>query len=154
MEHMDQLDRQRRSVPFIRDVGVNVLANLAAALVLYLLGTALGFFPRNRGAIGTALVGLGAAIVYLLMFAGEVGNQHHRRELFAAYTTIVLGGIATTYGMTQSYGDKAAWWIFNLLGLISAILGVWGVVTARRNIAVDRVDQQRLNGLHWFEWHA
>lgn len=45
-----------RSVKFIRDVGINVIANLVAAAIIYLLGTLAGLFPRSPAGIGLAVL--------------------------------------------------------------------------------------------------
>ena len=61
-------DPQSGFARLVRDVGVNVLANLIAAPILYLIGVALGLLPRQR----TAIIGAAAmlsATVALLFYA-------------------------------------------------------------------------------------
>lgn len=142
---------RRRSIQFLRDVGVNVLANLVAALVIYLLGAALGLFPRSSEAVGVALMGLGAAAIYLLTFVGEAGNDFYRRELSAAGSTIVVGALLIIYGVTQSQGDRTTWWVCISLGSISALVGAWGVYSILKKMKVRQNEERRLKGLHWYE---
>lgn len=49
---------------WMRDVWVNIVANLAAAAIVYLVGAALGLFPRTATALATAF----AVTVLIIMF--------------------------------------------------------------------------------------
>jgi hypothetical protein len=53
-----EASRRPGLVRFVRDVGVNVLANLLSVPILYLIGVAVGLLPHNRTAIIGALATL------------------------------------------------------------------------------------------------
>lgn len=62
----------RRS--FARDVYVNVLANLVAAAIIYLLGVAVGWFPANGWVLsisGATVGGVGILVVVIDSLIGE-----------------------------------------------------------------------------------
>jgi len=50
-----QAQRARPYIRFARDVSVNVIANLAAAAIIYLLGSAAGLLPRSPQLIFTSV---------------------------------------------------------------------------------------------------
>jgi hypothetical protein len=79
----------------LRDVGVNLVANLLAAAIIYLLGAFVGLLPRSPYLIVTALtlIGLSAGLVLPVVV---LAVRNPRRKLdFAAVTFICTGaGIA------------------------------------------------------------
>jgi hypothetical protein len=53
---------------FARDVGINVVANLIAAGILYLIGAGIGLFPRNPAALlATTTISIPVMSVFLLI---------------------------------------------------------------------------------------
>jgi hypothetical protein len=60
-----QIGKERAMRPFIRDVGVNVIANLIAAAVIYITGVLAGLFTYKSnfflGAVTTLVVPLPVA---------------------------------------------------------------------------------------------
>jgi hypothetical protein len=68
-------------VKFARDVIVNVVANLVAASVIYLLGALIGLFPSSRVSGALALSILALSIVGLfLATAGTTALRHMQSE--------------------------------------------------------------------------
>jgi hypothetical protein len=59
---------------FARDVYVNVVANLIAAAIVYVLGAAVGWFPANAWILSVAGVAIGGPILLV------VGVDHFKGE--------------------------------------------------------------------------
>lgn len=65
--------------PFVRDVAVNVIANLVAASILYLVGVGVGLLPTNGTLLLTAaflvsfVLGIALWIVQMAIFRGRRG---------------------------------------------------------------------------------
>jgi hypothetical protein len=91
---------------FSRDVLINVIANLVAAAVIYLIGALVGFFPRNPALISGAIIGVLLVGGLILLSLG--GDVKTRSEKLAA-------GIG-----------------FICLGLATLGMGIWPIVTAAR----------------------
>lgn len=115
--------------PFARDVAVNVLANLVAAAIIYLLGLAAGLLPRSpiliwvavvmaAGAAGGAIlgskvvysrrgryissVGIGAFGLAALVFAA-VYPQYWLSLVAIGTVLLVLGGFTVVLTMQASH---------------------------------------------------
>jgi uncharacterized membrane protein (UPF0136 family) len=135
----------------VRDVGINVLANLVAAAVVYLGGVAVGLFPRNSGAIAASGTAVGLVLVVaaaLVRRSMEMG----RRTLVAAGLAILIGGWITFFAMAapKAISDIPRWLQF-LYGIPLLLIGPWLVRLGLRRGARDRRRRERINGLHWIE---
>ncbi|MFC6017231.1 hypothetical protein ACFP2T_13565 [Plantactinospora solaniradicis] len=103
---------------FAYDVGVNVLANLVAAAIIYLLGTAAGVLPSDPRLIGSALfvifgmAGIGFVVASQVVPRGRIG-----RRLFDLAQFCVAGFLGVA-GLLQS----STFWRWMLLyGAISML---------------------------------
>ncbi|BCY07311.1 hypothetical protein [Actinoplanes sp. L3-i22] len=148
---MDQTDRGRRGFQLLRDVHVNVLANLVAAVVIFLLGAAVGLFPRSREAVVTAVLVLFMVVVYLLSIVGEVTRNSHHQGLYTSGSLVALGGFFATVGITQANGDPLFWWICVPLSAPALAIGGWGVYREYRAMKAAQAADRRLKGLSWYE---
>jgi len=89
---------------FARDVVVNVLANLIAAAVIYLLGILVGLFPRTTGAVNLAItVILVASFIVLAIAAISRSRMHPKRPAYrkSLYVSAIAGiacGISAAAG--------------------------------------------------------
>ena len=84
------MDRRQASfLRFVRDVAVNVLANVLAVAVLYLLSTAAGLVPRSRFATAVSI----ALIIGTINALGVVATYFvgNRRQFRFATATALLG---------------------------------------------------------------
>jgi amino acid transporter len=64
----------------LRDVGVNIIANLAAGAIIYIFGTLAGFFPRSTVAIASAVVYLGFIAWFAFAVVGLTLLRRIRRH--------------------------------------------------------------------------
>jgi predicted tellurium resistance membrane protein TerC len=86
----EETSRRQGSIRFARDVGVNVLANLIAVPILYLIGVLAGLFPRDPQAIALAIT-IVLSVAFLLV--GLVSQfLKGTRQLKALCLSIVLAG--------------------------------------------------------------
>jgi uncharacterized membrane protein YfcA len=129
-------DRQPAVVRLARDVGVNVIANLIAAAILYLLAVLFQLLPRDRGAILFALFILIMAINVALgtisrakRFGYPIREVAWMTFLFSGAVGIGLAGFITPEGRTV----QILFWCLSI-----ALLGLWSqwswdFVKARRS---------------------
>nr|WP_239177067.1 hypothetical protein [Actinoplanes octamycinicus] len=99
------------SARLLRDVGVNVLANLIAAAIIYLAGALLGLLPRSPAAIAGAtslLVMVGGIALQILAFR----RGWHGLPWFAVGASLVAAVAAGTLlsSSNPSRFALAAWW--------------------------------------------
>lgn len=99
---------QAAPMRFLRDVAVNIVANLVAAAVIYLGGAGIGVFPRYRVAILTS-----AAFVFLVILTTVMvwANQARARGavrlanfLNVVLTLVMLGFFAAVVGIDMVDG--------------------------------------------------
>ena len=108
---------------FLRDVGINVLANLIAGAIIYVGGVFLGFFPKNTHALATALALLLASACFLILMAARlVGGRAQLigaaiGALFLACALIVAG----VGGGRVGTFDPTAIWQRGALVLVGAL---------------------------------
>lgn len=83
MEQPAPSNSQRPMKLFAQNVGVNVLANLIAAAIIYLLGVGFELLPANRGLIVLALMflGLGGGLGLNLLGFFVLRQDRMRRSL-------------------------------------------------------------------------
>lgn len=156
---MDRPERRHRRIQFLRDVGVNVLANLAAAPPIYLLGVAVGLFPKSRPAFGVALVALGVMVLCVPMFAAEIFRRSYRGEFYLGVGFLAGGvcALAINFDVLRISPDVALdhvyWWLLTLFGLLCFPMGGWFIHLARRERKDHQARSRRIEGLHWFDGH-
>lgn len=141
----------RRSTTFLQDVGVNVLANILAAPVIYLLGAAIGLFPRSPEFLTFAVIWLLIAGLYTLGAAEQMMRTEFRRDMATRGSLVVLGALFIVIALTQSDLEDPYWWTLMVFGTLSLVPGCVGVVhlaAARRS---TRVAERRITGLSWIE---
>jgi hypothetical protein len=130
--------------------GVNVLANLVAAAVVYLVGVLLGLFPREPGAVAAAVVVTLGAVVWAMILINRFLAEDAKLASAAAGT--VLFGVAIL--IATSAGRVADPEVGSEGAAAGAVLVAGGLVLAlvwwrsrRRRLAHGR----RIGGLHWYE---
>lgn len=117
---------------FARDVFVNVLANLIAASVIYLLGVTVGILPKSRYLILTSVVfvfmaaGLALAVVSQLRPRGP-----NRRMLFGVSLLLVgpPGMLMPLIDKSLNSFDRA---FYPFMGVLCIFQGVVFILIARR----------------------
>lgn len=111
-----------------RDVGVNVLANVIAAPIIYLGGVAVGLFSANRAALAVSIFVLILAIevavgawVYYRMSVTPTTSRRWRIE--TAIFTVYCGAFALWLSMWRIGFDvhAAALWVFGAVGVLLAV---------------------------------
>ena len=98
--------RPQRS--FARDVGVNVLANLIAAAIVYLLGAAAGLLPRSPGALIPATALVAAACFWILMVLVKFGPERYWALAYGVAN--YCAGVALVAGY-QAFGSSRPFWL-------------------------------------------
>jgi hypothetical protein len=99
---------------FLRDLAVNVLANLIAAYIVYLIGVTIGVFPRYGAFISLMMVsvtGGGGNLAYAsLLVSGMRGSSTGSAQRLRALGlgAVALGAI--TLLATFAAGDMLALW--------------------------------------------
>jgi hypothetical protein len=122
---------------FLRDLAVNVLANLIAAYIVYLIGVAVGAFPRYRVLLSLIMAiatGGGGNFIYSVLLIKNVqqsraGDEQRLRAL--GLGAIGLGVV--TLLATFAAGDMLPLWerlVHAASGVAIVFLG--GSVTLRR----------------------
>jgi hypothetical protein len=117
--------RDKRSLKFLRDVGINVLANLIAASVIYIGGALARLFPRNEKLLScAALVLLGAT------FFGLAALISRLEWLWGA---AVIVGSGTMLVIAFTTVDDIAWSVyFSVIAASWMIMGVWLIRLSRK----------------------
>ena len=141
-------DQRRRAggIAFARDVLVNLVANILAAAILYLVARATGYVRGNDRltvvAIGVVVAGLNVAFIYAAMT--WFPPRARTRWSTAAFATLLLASFGVAYGGGQLnrainpgvpaqelYNDAAS-------SLQAVFLGVLVLVTQREWLFPDR----------------
>lgn len=110
---------------FVRDVGGNVVANLIAGGIIYLLGTAAGVLPTNPKLVGVAVLIVGAATgAGLLWLSPRLRHAAVRRHLTAWGLTALASAIAAAGLLMASVSDDLQGRIISYLLAASGIAWV------------------------------
>ncbi|MGK5680234.1 hypothetical protein [Actinoplanes sp. URMC 104] len=107
---------------FPRDVLVNVLANLIAAAIIYLLGVLFDLLPRSSAAIILSILFSLYALTMALMTVGGILRKRSSGKRLFGLGTLLLGVMmlaGSIYGMVEHEG--AAW--------VGLLLGLWVLLT-------------------------
>jgi hypothetical protein len=122
---------QPSAVTFARDVMVNVVANLVAGAIIYLLGVAAGLFPHSTQLIAASLTTVLSVTVFATFIAARFlrGNK----KLYAGSVAIFLGGAANTASTFtgKNYFEPIPLWATFILGIIVMGGGIVFWVAAR-----------------------
>jgi xanthine/uracil permease len=125
-------ERSQTLVAFARDVLVNVLANLIAAAIIYLLTVATGLLPRTPLLVFAALSFIFASVAigfYILAF--RLGAQ--RRGLRFRALGIICAGMVIE--LNSFFTRDVTLWAripLHIAGLVLIILGIQLMVSLRR----------------------
>jgi uncharacterized membrane protein len=145
LEPLDEQPRTRLRPAFARDVLVNVLANLIAAAIIYLLAAAANLLPRNTVVIRAAVLILVGAVAYpAMIFSGLIRNPKRRRLVFVS----ALVALAAAFGLAYVLFPNAmnwrpkSWWEF--LAYPAAFL-VLCIIFASENRLKRRLQRPLLN---------
>ncbi|MBG0560714.1 hypothetical protein [Actinoplanes aureus] len=136
---------------FLAAVGVNVLANLVAAAIIYLGGVLFGIFPREPKAIASALVIVLLAAAWGAILATRFFGLADL-QLTTSAGTAFLGGSLVVANLAGVEIDP----IWNSpLGLVPAVVlflgGLWFTRPAWRDRKRRLAEAHRIKGLHWYE---
>ena len=100
-----QAENSRVSHAFARDVSINILANLVAAAIIYLLGVVLGVFRTNVLALAAAMIALLLAgnVLWLLAQTAELRRARLVWVLMlaAGFCALAVAGHALTGGFGE-----------------------------------------------------
>lgn len=124
---------QSPGIRFTRDVAVNVVANLIAAAILYLLGAAAGLLPRSPYLIFSSavliLVGLGIA----LGVVGMLLRGHAKAYVFCC--ALILGGLGQSVAPLVREAELGSLEkvLYPIGGVAAAVLGASGIVSIWRS---------------------
>ena len=117
---------------FARDVFVNVVANLVAAAIIYLLGVIAGLFPRSPGLVFAATLVLLVA-AGLLAFVGGLLSRGHVQEYFIGTALLVLGIAEVIAPFVRATGLDLPWkGMMPMSGVVLTGLGMLTVVATYR----------------------
>ena len=131
--------------PFLRDVAVNVLANLVAAAVIYLLGVAYGLFPRNDRAIalsvGVVLVVAGTSLSAWVLSALDYGKRwvglFRIGTYLATIGVVVVFAAAFGWDFVHPHGLGHVWitlaiiFLATILATVMVIAGGFGILAIK-----------------------
>jgi MFS family permease len=138
---------------FARDVLTNVVANLIAAAVIYLLGLAVGIFPTVDGLVLIAAVILtgGAAAVPFAVSDLVQPDRRRRWVRYGAYGAIAFGSVAVgtgTYAVIMRDGWVAVATLALLIcvGIAAIGGGVW-TLHANPLLATGELRESRDGGV-------
>ena len=120
----ERVKRQvKNAAIFSRDVGVNVLANLIAAAVIYLLAVMTGLLPNSpRVTLLAASVVLMALALVLFAFTYTLSGK---RRFVASGLVLILGGIASVIVPFASIKSDWSAAILPLLGWTAILMGAF-----------------------------
>ena len=130
---------------------MNVLANLIAAMIVYLLGVAVGIFPRSKDALVIASLCLACGLFYVLTIAEKVVRSEQQRRVFAAASLVPLSMVGPIYATAATEPGEGAWWFFMVMGL--ALLGSFSSLFVQyyRRMKAAKADNRSIKVLHWYE---
>lgn len=129
-----QQESLQRTLRFFRDVWVNLLANIAAAAPIYLLGAAFDLLPKNRAAISTAM-GIMAVTCGLAAWIAKRRNTFVSRALVVALVPLTF---LITVGACLVAGERtSAWWLVGLLLAEVGLLMYWVTKAAQPRTSDD-----------------
>ena len=117
------------STKFIRDVLINVVANLVAAAIIYLAGALVGLFPRYRSALLLSLVTLIAAALPVAWIVIGASERVWIRRTAGILLLLANGAWAVTFWLDRST-SKLSTTLILMSG--SLLLGIGAVVMAFR----------------------
>lgn len=135
-------NRRRRIASFASNVVVNVLANLIAAGIVYIGGSAIGVFPRSPQAVAASVTVVLVGGIGILTLLNDV-LQGERSATTAVSTIVLLGATGITAGIADmEVYPSVPRWAHIVLGTALLIVGVRLLRTRRRS-------RRRISGLHW-----
>ncbi|MFD4207019.1 diguanylate cyclase [Micromonospora tulbaghiae] len=112
----------------------NVLANLIAAAIIYVLAAAAGLLPRDPALILAALFLVGFAAAMVLLFLITTNAFAGKEDILGGWMAITLGAPILTSAVTYAFRerDPAAGIAGGLIGAGLAGAGVGMLVAGRR----------------------
>jgi hypothetical protein len=134
MQPGDEEGRRSSMTAFGRDVGVNVLANLVAAAIIYLLGVATGLFPKRELAIALSIIVAGGSVALLLLVAAAyLSRRNSPKWLPVAGAGMLTLGLIMALSPFLGVGESLLYKIGYLIsGLLAMALGVMCFVIFRK----------------------
>ncbi|MEV4523161.1 diguanylate cyclase [Micromonospora tulbaghiae] len=112
----------------------NVLANLIAAAIIYVLAAAAGLLPRDPALILSALILIGFAAAMVLLFLITTNAFADKEDILGGWMAIALGTPILTSTVVYAFRerDPAAGIVGGLIGAGLAGAGVAMLVAGRR----------------------
>ena len=119
---------------FVANVMTNVLANLIAAAIIYVLAAAAGLLPRDPALILAALLLVGLAAAMILIFLISTDAFADKEDILGGWMAISLGAPILTAAVAYAFreGDPAAGVAGGLMGAGLTGAGVALLVAGRR----------------------
>lgn len=114
---------------FIRDVSINVVANLVAAAIIYLAGALVGLFPHYRSALLISLVTLVAAVLPVAWIVIGAAKRMWVRRVAGILLLLANGAWAVTFWRARST-SKLSTTLILVAG--SLLLGIGALIMAFR----------------------
>ncbi|MEU7906348.1 hypothetical protein [Actinoplanes sp. NPDC049118] len=143
----DAADQQGSALTrLLRDVGINVVANLIAAAIVYLLGAVAGLFPKNAAVVAVAAIFLAFTGSVSLMIAALASLRHFRRgrrfsQRKVATTMLLTSGSYTACGLFLFLLPISSPGTMNPLALVLYVPGAFMIalgLSAIRQYAKER----------------
>ncbi len=149
---------------FARDVVVNVLANLVAASIIYLIGALIGFLPRSSTAVAiastTVLAGSGLGLLvadgiirsrYGILGPKKLWRRQTEKRISLAVVLLGCGGILFGEFVVENVAARiAVWLIFALIILPNAwrLYDIWRYERSWKRLTarIAREDTGRQSG--------
>jgi hypothetical protein len=103
---------RRAAGAFMRDVMINVVANLVAAVIIYLLGVLVGLFPYYRKALLISVIILLGFVVPASWFAMIVSDRHVVKRIAAGAIIFMHLGLLAAFwfgGFTSIWFNIFVW---------------------------------------------
>lgn len=125
---------------FGRNLYVNVLANLIAAAIIYLIGAAVGWLPRNAAIISLAGVAIGAPIIVVVVVDLMSGE---RIDSLLGLLLMGIGGAFLGPSMIYFGAQIGHKWIaipliiYGVIFSISSIAALGPIIRAIHSMIVD-----------------
>lgn len=144
--------KKRQIASFATNVIANILANIAAAGIVYLAGAALGIFPKTTDAITSATITVVLTAMPLIAMIGGWQLMRGRGRLLISLLVTLCGTVVTLLGVAE-LGRSASLLSFFVFasGVAVVAIGVYWIWVDRRRERSRRQEANHIRGLHWVE---
>jgi hypothetical protein len=149
---MNRPARMAHALAFAGSVGVNVIANLVAAAMVYIGGSLLGIFPKSPELI----IGSAAAVILAGLWPGLalIFSLRGVRRKVAMGIFNVLMGLVFVLPVALNLKYRPFWFPDGFavtIGVLAILGGLHAIIIGVRQVRRDRITRSRIRGLHWIE---